>query len=654
MKFPTINHYLTGVAIPVFSLYRNDNCGVGEFIDLIPFGKWCREVGIDLIQILPVNDSGYLSSPYSALSAYALHPLYINLESVPECSSFTGDITKMKESYGSLSKVRYREVLDRKLAILKKAYAKAYSSIIEDKKLKKWIKQNDWVTEYAVFKTLRAENGYDCWVNWPEYTDPSLEDIKKLWNEKEDTLFWAWVQYHLDMQLSKASKELDAMGVAIKGDIPILMDAESVDVWAHREYFKLEKRAGAPPDMFSAGGQNWGFPVYDWERLEKEDYSWWRRRLDIASKYYHAYRIDHVLGFFRIWENPAGNDSGSMGWFSPSRYIYKQELIDWGFSEGRIRWMSVPHIHGSEIRVGLGDEAQTAIEHAFNQLDNEDMYVFRENITSEADIKIIPLSDHTKNTLLAWFKDRALIDLGGGVYSPKWAYQDTRSFQSLDDGEKYQFSELVRQRENEAEAIWEENGRKLLSFMKSETDMLVCAEDLGAIPHCVPKVLSELNILGLRIIRWARKYSEPGEPFYHISEYPYLTVCTPAVHDTSTLRGWWEEEEDKQGIWHALGLEGQAPQQLTGEGAEAIIGAILGTTSLIAVFQIQDLFAVENELWKTTAAGERVNVPGTFSDNNWAYRMVVPIEKLHNYDSLNKKLQHLIGIRKKQKASLDT
>jgi len=653
MHFKGLNQKVTGVLIPVFSLRTQESVGTGEFLDLLPFGRWCKAAGLSLIQLLPVNDTGDDPSPYSALSAFALHPMFLRIQALPEYSVLppgSGAIKKvenLQKAHQEELRLSYREVLYKKMEILQVIYTHQEETIKEDKGLIAWIKKNPWVQEYAVFRALKAQNSMQSWSNWSEYKDPDSADLTKLWKKKSlGTHFYAWLQYRIEQQFTQAAKGLKEMGILLKGDIPILMNEDSVDVWAHRDIFHYELRAGAPPDMFSTEGQNWGFPVYNWENLEAQDYDWWRRRLLQADKFYQAYRIDHVLGFFRIWTIPYKNNSGLLGYFNPSSYLHRADLYRKGMDDGRIRWLSEPHISGQDIRGLFGIKANKVITSIFSQIGNEDLFLFREDFGGERAIHALDQPDSVKLTLLNWYRDRTFIQVGPDTFAPAWTYSECSRFKMLADHERYGIEELVGQKGWENESLWAGVGKKLLGFMLETVGMLTCAEDLGAVPDCVPQTLGELGILGLKIPRWSRKWNEPGQPYIPMADYPFLSVCAPSVHDTSTLRDWWENEEGREGFWSALGLEGPCPAEYSPATARRVLEGLQTAGSGICVYQLQDFFALVAELRIAESTEERVNIPGTVQDSNWSYRMPLTIEALENQSQLITTIRELAGIRR--------
>jgi 4-alpha-glucanotransferase len=632
-----MDHRFTGVAAPVASLRTRQSCGVGEFADLVDLGKWCAGAGLELIQLLPVNDTGGNSSPYSALSAFALHPLYVRLQALPGAQPFAKEIAEKVAGNPAESaaggRFSYGDALQFKLSVMERIFQAAEKSISRDPELSAWRAANPWVTAYAVFSALKKRSQEAPWSTWGVMADPSPDQISGWWEtHPTECLPYAWVQFQLEAQLTAASRALESMGIALKGDLPILMSRESADVWAYRRFFDLTAVAGAPPDMFSPEGQNWGFPVYDWERLEAEDCAWWKDRLRQAGKFFHAFRIDHVLGFFRIWRIPRGERTGLLGRFSPSFGLTKTDLTGLGFDKERVRWLSLPHVSGAELAAALGPEAPRARERYLTGIGAEDLYNLKPEIDHETVIDALDEPHAVKRFLLSWHGNRTLLDDGTGLYYPHWYIESTKGFQSLSAEEKSRLTDLLGKRRAESEAAWEKHGRELLDTLRRATDMLVCAEDLGDVPRCVPRVLASLGILSLRILRWSREYERtpPGvsAAFILPDRFPELSVCTPSVHDTSTIRGWWEEEQDRELFYRALGASGPCPPHMTAHVLTRIVEHCLSATSRICVFQLQDLLDLDQKMWSADPREDRINVPGTVNDLNWTWRMPLAVEQL--------------------------
>jgi 4-alpha-glucanotransferase len=617
---------LTGTAVPLSALRSRQGCGIGEFPDLVAFGAWCREAGLSLIQLLPINDTGYESSPYSALSAFALHPVYLRLTDLPGASGIKEKVHALALELNGRVQVDHHRVWSAKHALLRQAFDHVSFSSSD---AESWLDRNPWGRAYAVFWALRERWERRGWQAWPDHRTVDEAAIRLLWDELgTEAQFPVWLQIQAEAQLGAAVKQLENLGVALKGDLPILLNEDSADVWAHPEFFDLSLRAGAPPDGLNPEGQNWGFPIYRWDSLARDGYRWWKDRLKQAAKFYQAYRIDHVLGFFRIWATPQENLTAQMGHYVPIPSVSEAALRGLGFDDGRLVWMSEPHVFGFEWRERLGDEASSVADLALVRVGQEDLFRFRSSIRGEKDLTALPVSDRAKEVLILFFRDRTLWRQGGCFFATA-QYFRTRAYLSLGQDEKWAFEHLLQETYEGVQKEWEEQGRRLLGFMKQTTNMLVCAEDLGSIPDCVPRVLQEFQILGLKIIRWARDWNAPGQPYFPVAEYPELSVCTPSVHDTSTLRQWWREEPDHHGLLSALGLD---PRKDDGpyspDQARKVLSALMETRSRLCVVALQDWFALDAGLLTDDPEAERINTPGTVGGANWAWRMKVFLEDL--------------------------
>ena len=284
-----------GTAIPVFSLRTADDFGIGEFRDLRPVVDWAAATGQCILQLLPVNDTTRKgewadSYPYSPVSTFALHPLYIHLQDL----GIKADAAFKKEqaALNALPELDYPRVFKAKMAWIRKAFEARGAKDMASAAYKKFVKENEaWLPEYAQFCAKR---------------------------DKKEPEYYCWMQYHLDKQFCQEVDYARAKGVSLKGDLPIGVSADSAEAYWHPELFNLDSSTGAPPDYFSTDGQNWGFPTYNWEEMAKDDFAWWKARLRKMSRYFDAFRIDHILGFFRIWEIPVEYTSGMMGHFNPA------------------------------------------------------------------------------------------------------------------------------------------------------------------------------------------------------------------------------------------------------------------------------------------------------------------------------------------------
>jgi 4-alpha-glucanotransferase len=655
---------LIGTVVPVGALRGDRSLGVGEFPDLTEFAGLCARMGIGLIQLLPVNDTGYESSPYSALTAFALHPLYLRIGDLSEATRFTRQLEELAVEFGKETRFPYQRILRAKMKLLREIYAAHEKEIAGRAKpgapLAVWIEKHPWVKEYAVFRRLKEANAERSWKEWTAHTRVTGKDIEDLWNDGQflsEHLFWVWIQEALDKQFSLAAQSIASMGIILEGDIPILINEDSCDVWAHPEYFHEEFSAGAPPDIYSPEGQNWGFPTYNWQAQSKDDYAWWRNRLKAAEQYYRAYRIDHVLGFFRIWACGRENVSAALGRFIPSVPVKQKDLNELGFDQGRIRWVSRPHIPTGEVWDGLRQnwggqyqeadiaaEVQRVFTQALDRIGDEELWLFKDSIQGEKDIQALNLHPAAAACLVKAWNNRMFLEYEKGLYSPVWSYRSSRAYASLTEDERSRLEALLEKRRVESERIWAETGKRLLSVLTASSSMLPCAEDLGAVPDCVPQVLTKLKILGLRVVRWAREWEQPGQPYIPLNAYPELSVCTPAVHDSSTLREWWDREADQPLFAGFIGIP-SLPKIFNPGTAKVILYKVASAKSRFRVFQFQDLLHLSPRWYAPDPASERINVPGTYNEFNWTYRLPAAITELAEDEDLIKAVRELGSVK---------
>ena len=651
---------LVGVAVPLGALRGSEGSAVGEFPDLERLALFCRETGIGLIQLLPVNDTGYESSPYFSLSSVALHPLYLRIADLDEAKGFKDKAALIHAEYAGQTRFPYLKILRAKMNLLREIYVACAEEIRKKAgssgDLGKWIVGNPWVTEYAVYRRLKEANGERSWKRWERHSKIAPEEIRSLWDDPElrgEHLFWAWLQYVLDGQFGRAAKAVSDAGILLKGDLPIMMNDDSHDVWARPEIFVQNLNAGAPPDMYAREGQNWGFPLYDWDAQEADGFAWWKQRLAVAERYYGAYRIDHVLGFFRIWAIRPEDASAVLGRFLPYNHIGTAELTGLGFDKGRIRWVSRPHIPSGELDSALREEAageaevrewaHKVRERALIRIGDEELWMFRDEIRGERDIMALDMGRAATAFLLRSWRDRMFFEYEKGKFSPTWYYRDSRAYRSLSDEERWKVDGLVTLHTAKSEKTWEAQGQKLLAVLAESSKMLPCAEDLGAVPACVPKVLAKLKILGLRVVRWNRRWELEGNPYVPFGEYPELSVCTPAVHDSSTVRQWWEEEAEQERFSGFLGFP-SLPRGYNPGTAKAVLSKAASAASRIRIFQIQDLLHLSGRWYDRDPGAERINVPGTCNDFNWTYRLPATLDEIAGDADLLKAIAELSRI----------
>lgn len=649
-----------GVAVPVFSLRGEHSLGVGEFADLKPFADWSAGVGLKLIQILPINDTTSShewtdSYPYSAISVFALHPLYLRIDDLgyKMDEEFSADLESSKELLNLLEHIDYEEVMKAKIALTRRVFEKHRKTIVASAAFREFLTTNrDWVIPYAVFCVKRDEFGTADFGKWREWANFDLQQVEALADDPE-VLYHIWLQYELDKQLSDAVEHLHGKGIALKGDLPIGIDRQSVDAWSAPHLFKMEAQAGAPPDAFAIKGQNWGFPTYNWEAMREDGYAWWRSRFAQLSRYFDAYRIDHILGFFRIWQVPYEQVEGIMGWFDPALPIHIDEIRSRGIPFDYDRFCR-PYIREHILWERFGEHTDEVKEHYFEDC-GHGIYQLRRTVATQRLIEehfatwnlaqpaVRQRAERMRAGLFDCASDVIFLEVPGSngtLFHPRCSVQMTKSFQELDPDAKWRVDDLyVDYFYRRQESFWQARGYEKLPVMRRASSMLLCGEDLGMVPACVPGVLKELGILSLEIQRMPKtsdvRFADPARA-------PYMSVVSPSTHDMPTLRGWWREDAHVTGdfAWQMLG-EPFPKNELDGEMAARILLQHLHSPAMWAIFPIQDLLAIDEELRHADIDAERINVPAIMPFY-WRYRMHLGLEELSAADAFNTRISRLL------------
>lgn len=646
-----------GVAMPVFSLRSDKSLGVGEFADLKPFSDWAHGVGLKLIQILPINDTTSShdwtdSYPYSAISVFALHPLYLRIDDLNYLmpSTFKQEISRERDLLNALDKVDYEAVMRLKSKLTRQVFEKHRSAIIGGDAFKKFLNAKaDWVIPYAVFCVLRDRYDSADFTTWEEWATFDRERVSS-WvlpehPDSAEVNYHIWLQYELDLQLVDAVRHLHARGLALKGDLPIGIDRQSVDAWSSPHLFKMDAQAGAPPDAFAVKGQNWGFPTYNWEVMQLDDYAWWRSRFAQLSHYFDAYRIDHILGFFRIWQVPTDHVEGIMGYFDPAMPIHIDEIRARGINFDYNRFCR-PYIREHFLRGKFGD-AVDDVKKQFLHDCGDGYYQLGEQVATQRRIADYlpdhPHEDSIRGGLLDCASEVMFFevpDSHGTLFHPRCSMQATHSFRDLHYSDQVRMEELYNDYfYRRQEDFWQARGYEKLPAMRQASPMLLCGEDLGMVPACVPGVMKELGILSLEIQRMPKTHEID---FFNPANAPYMSVVSPSTHDMPTLRGWWKEDSRTTAnfAWQSLGLAFPA-SELSGENATRIIQQHLHSPAMWAVFPLQDLLAMDETIRNPEVDAERINVPAIMPFY-WRYRMHLGLDQLATADGFNRRLEGLL------------
>ena len=711
-----------GVAIPVFSLRSENSFGVGEFADLKLLADWGKTTGLKLIQLLPINDTSATgtwkdSYPYAAISAFALHPLYLNLAAVANAKNraLLKSLEPERQRLNALEAVDYEAVMRVKLEFLRKIFPSQKTATFRSLEYKTFFAQNaHWLVPYAAFCVLRDKFGTADFNQWPAYrqfdaqeiaglgaagsppaAEPGVQpDGKKLKSLRASTkpvsapggkqaaatapdeiTFHYFVQFCLHLQLKAATAHLHAAGLILKGDLAIGVSRHGADAWQSPELYHMDLQAGAPPDAFSAKGQNWGFPTYNWPRMATDGFAWWKRRFAQMGAYFDAFRIDHILGFFRIWSSPANAIEGILGHFEPALPLEPAEFSARGIPFDRERMLQ-PFITNAVLEEVFGCETEVVrrefllpasgeryrLKHEFaTQRQVEDYFTARSaglptrladgsaEMSRGADLCALAAQEISrvnknpaiKQGLFDLISNVILLEAGGKLHF-RFAMEQTSSFKGLPAETQARLRDLyVDYFFRRQDDFWRREAMQKLPALKRVTDMLICGEDLGLVPACVPEVMRELGFLSLEIQRMPKAL---GQEFSRPADAPYLSVVTPATHDMSTIRGWWEENPEltQRFFNHVLGLPGEALKTAEPWIVQSAVRQHLASPAMWSIFQWQDLVGMDGGLRRENVAAERINVPGT-PNFYWRYRQHLTLEKMLRADEFNSHLRQMLA-----------
>lgn len=643
--FALYNRKLAGTQVPVFSLRTCKSAGIGDFGDLKTMIDFVASTGQKVLQLLPINDTTIThtwtdSYPYSCISVFAIHPQYADLHALPELkdAKARAEAEKTRAELNALDKIDYEKVNDFKINYLRQIFNQEGEKMMKTAEYKAFFQASElWLVPYAQYSYLRDKNGTADFNQWPDHQVWDEAERKVLADPKtaayKNVAFFYFVQFVLDRQMQEAHEHAKAKGVILKGDIPIGVNRNGCDVWTEPKYFNLNGQAGAPPDDFSANGQNWGFPTYNWFEMLKDGCQWWNRRFQNMARYFDAYRIDHVLGFFRIWEIPVHSVHGLLGQFAPALAMSREEIESYGlhFQEDRF---TRPFITDWVLDRVFHERAGEVKEKYLDRLDDE-RYQMKPEVDTQRKVEAL-FADVTNEKEL-WLRDGlyALISdvlfvrdhTNPGVFHPRISAQLDFIYESLYDNDKAAFNRLYNdyfyRRNNQ---FWYQEAMKKLPKLVQATRMLVCAEDLGMVPDCVPWVMDELKILSLELQSMPK---DPSVKFGHLSRNPYRSVCTISSHDMPTLRMWWDENIQRTQEYYNTMLyrQGPAPHPLPGWLASDIISRHLTSPSMLCILSIQDWLATDEALRLPDADAERINIPAN-PKHYWRYRMHLNIEDL--------------------------
>ena len=657
--FEICDRKLAGTLIPVFSLRTRGSFGVGDFGDLKMMIDWVAETHQKVLQVLPINDTTSThtwtdSYPYSCISIFAIHPQFADLRQLPAVADKekAAAFEALREELNQLPQIDYERVNNAKIEYLRIIFEQEGGEVLKSAGFKAFLKESaHWLVPYAQYCHLRDTYGNVDFNTWKGHEVWHEKDRETLLNartkEYKEVAFYYYVQYVLHVQMRAAHEYAMARGVILKGDIPIGVNRKGCDVWHEPHYFNLNLQAGAPPDSFSVNGQNWGFPTYNWARMLEDGCQWWLRRFQNMSKYFDAYRIDHVLGFFRIWATPTTCVHALQGQFAPSLAMTREEIESYGlhFQE---KLFTTPFIARWVVDRVFGPHADAVVEKYLNH-EHDDIFSLKPEYDTERKIEAAFVGKDGADDV--WVRD-GLYALASDVlfvrdindsnkFHPRITAQLNFMYEALVDSDKEKFNRLYNnyyyRRNNN---FWYNEAMKKLPVLVQATRMLVCAEDLGMVPDCVAWVMNELRILSLELQQMPK---DPSVRFGELWKNPYRSVCTLSTHDMPTLRQWWDEDMERTQDYYNSQLyrSGAAPHPLPGWLAKEIVVNQLACPSMLCVLLLQDWFAIDEKLRFADANAERINIPAN-PRHYWRYRMHLNIEDLIANKEYNDNIKELI------------
>lgn len=650
----------TGTVIPVFSLRSEHSFGVGDFGDLQLMIDWAKSTCQHIIQVLPMNDTTathtwHDSYPYRAISIYALHPMYIDLRKLGILKEKSQRLfyREKQQELNSKDSVDYEAVNRYKLAYCRACFDQKGYKDLKSERFKAFYSENgSWLLPYAAYCYLRDKYETPDYNQWGRYASYNESAIRQLVSENEaverEINFIYYLQYILHYQFKEVSDYARQQGVVLKGDLPIGVNRHSVEAWMEPYYFNMDGQAGAPPDDFSAIGQNWMFPTYNWKRMQEDGFAWWKRRFSKLGDYFDCFRIDHILGFFRIWEIPTDYVQGLCGHFNPALPLTKEDITHYGFAFDE-NTFTIPRINRRYLDTLFGELADK-VERSYLLQSSSEYLMLKPFCDTQQKIaqlfagKFDDESTRIQQGLYAIANEVLFLQDPVEMYKfhPRISGSQSYLYQELEPSQKAAFDHLYwdffYHRHN---AFWKDQAYERLTPLVNSTNMLICGEDLGMIPESVPEVMNELQILSLEIERMPKR---ADRVFTDLSDLPYLSVCTTSTHDMSPLRSWWREDKEKTQYYytHVLHRQGEAPHDCDAALAKQIVSNHLSSSSMLAILPLQDWLAVEDTVKQDDIDSERINIPAN-PNHYWRYRMHLSLEELMRSERLNEQIRSLIS-----------
>lgn len=645
-----------GIVAPISYLRSCHDFGIGNIYDLKLLIDFCSLRQLRIIQLLPINDTGTLNLwPYSSISSYAINPVYIDLNGVrakyqnlidSKILKNIDNLIKVAEAEEYPNLINYPLIRQNTLNLLMHFFQALETNLYEE--ISKFKEQFPWVLDYALFLCISQKFGGSPWWEWPDllkrHDGPTITNFYE--NNKSEVDFYIFTQMLTVSQFEALKVYANKNSVKLKGDIPILTSENSADIWANQSYFLLDYGAGAPPDMFSTGGQEWGNPPLDVNNQAAVDY--FISRFQFAEKYLDYVRIDHVLGLFRllIWHKSKGNII-TEGFFYPqisSGYditIYRSDLESIGINPEKYTQFAglitdikdlgidtckrliengfAKYLYGQEKIAWIDDSKADTTTVTQNELAlfthnlniNEDIFKkrLRERFFAENEIELVISAR------------RRLLNMLGKYFNSEdhffFTFYGKETWQYLNFDNKAAIDNLLQRKRNDSFLFWRQRGKSFLADLQKMTKLKLFAEDLGLVDPYMIDVLQELDIPGIDIIRWSKSF--------RLEDQRELAVLTTSSHDTSTFATWWYQEVDQELKRRFLRefFSSDFKVDLDNDGIKKVIASFSQAKSkfiIIPFWEILHLWYCEPDI--------RINKPGIADANNWCMRMDHAIENL--------------------------
>jgi 4-alpha-glucanotransferase len=562
-----------GVLAPLFSLHSHSSLGIGEIPDLCLLAEWCKKTNMSIIQLLPMNDTGFNFTPYDCQSTFACDPMYLSLEKIQGIDTYdhTKEIEKVKAKFPAGGKRVNYKIKKEKIKILWSMF-ESIDKLPEE--YEDYVDKNSyWICDYAFYKVLKDLNGEKAWEQWEEKyrfkEDGAMAQLEKM--EFERMNFYMWLQWQLSLQFKEAKAYANSRGVLVQGDLPFLVSRDSADVWAHQNYFKLNLSSGAPPDMYFAKGQRWGMPPYNWARIEEHGYDYLVQKVKYAENFYDMFRIDHFVGLFRLWTiklDEPHETYGLNGKFDP---------------EDEDLWKD----HGQKI---LKKMAEATVM-----------------LPCAEDLGVVPAASF--ETL----KEFSI----PGMDVQRWArdWGNTYNFRKEEEYRKYSVA-VISSHDMSPLCLWwqEECGTVDAMYIKK-----VCEEHDYDLNHVMQKLFDPSRSSD-KHLRWLPHINTPDMV---LRELNMSRADAWMFYDAQK-----ETFDERQKFWTYLGLPGAPDAKATREFVSAAIRKANNSRSIFSIQSMQDWLSLGSYFEKWDCRDTRVNVPGTMTDKNWSIVMPLSLEEL--------------------------